>query len=308
MKKRGVLLGLLLLVSVGVAQGAYRVASKIGAGKLNHMSQIATGKDDVVAALEEGGRLLLFLPDGKLKKTLDTGMKNTGALAVDDAGNWCVFSTLTQKRKVKVGARIRTVQSPVGVRCKVFSPEGKELEDRSFKNLKSARAARIVGDKLAVADLTKKSIVLMDWKTGKETGRIKKGLRLCCGIFDFSVAPDQTIIVANLGAFKVQRFDLNGKLLLEFGKRGRDLENFQGCCNPVSVAYLPDGRIVSVEKDPSRIKILDADGKNPVQIEGVENLVRSCTFIPLAVDGQGNIYLGANAKGYIVKCVPEEAP
>ena len=308
MKRISVLLGILLLASVGVAQGAYRVSSKIGTGKLKHMSQIAVGKDDVVGALEEGGRLLFFSPEGELKKTLDTGMKNTGALAVDDAGNWCVFSTLTKKRKVKVGARIRTVQSPVGVRCKVFSPEGKELEEREFKNLKSARAARRVGDKLAVADLTSKSIVIMDWKSGKETGRIKKGLRLCCGIFDFSVAPDETLIVANLGAFKVQRFDLNGKLLLEFGKRGRDLTDFQGCCNPVSVAYLPDGRIVSAEKDPSRIKILDAKGKNPVQIEGVEELVRSCTFIPLAVDSKGNIYLGANAKGYIVKCAPEEAP
>ncbi|MEA2068253.1 MAG: hypothetical protein U9P12_03535, partial [Verrucomicrobiota bacterium] len=124
------------------------------------------------------------------------------------------------------------------------------------------------------------------------------------GIFDFCEAPGHTIAVSNLGAFKLQRYDLEGKLLQEFGQRGRGTDDFQGCCNPVSAGYLPDGRIVTVEKDPTRIKVCDADGKNAQVIEGIDNLVAGCSFIPAAVDSQGNIYLGANLKGYIVKCTP----
>jgi sugar lactone lactonase YvrE len=303
MKYRKRLIGFLLCLALS-GQAEYHASAKIGAGKLDHMSQVAAGKNDTIYALEEKGRLLLFSPDGTLKKTVDTGMKNTGALAVDEQGRVYVFSTLTEKKKVKVGARIRTVARPVGVQCKIYTPDGEPLETRSFKQLKSARAARVIGNTLAVADLVQKAIILLDLESGKETGRIKKGLRLCCGIFDFSVGPDQSIVVANLGAFKVQRFNLQGKLLQEFGKRGRELEHFQGCCNPVSVAYLPDGRLVAVEKDPSRIKIMNPDGTNPVEVSGIEELVKSCTFIPLAVDSKGNIYLGANAKGYIVKCEP----
>jgi hypothetical protein len=74
-------------------------------------------------------------------------------------------------------------------------------------------------------------------------------------------------------------------------------------CNPVSAAYLTDGTILTVEKDPTLIKIFDAQGKNAHQIEGVEELVKGCAFIPVAVDNKGTIYLAANTRGYIVKCM-----
>jgi hypothetical protein len=96
-------------------------------------------------------------------------------------------------------------------------------------------------------------LVFLDLETGKETARVKMGRRLCCGIFDFCEAPDNTVAVSNLGAFKIQRYNLDGKLISEFGKRGRGFDDFHGCCNPVSASYLPGGNIVTVEKDPTRI-------------------------------------------------------
>jgi hypothetical protein len=200
---------------------------------------------------------------------------------------------------------MRTVQMPIGVECSVFDPKGTKLKTAKLANLKSAQAAKIVGGKLVVADLTARALVFMDLETGEETGRIDKGLRLCCGIFDFCEAPGNTVAISNLGAFKLQQYDFDGKLLSEFGKRGRDLDDFQGCCNPVSAGYLPNGQILTVEKSPTRIKIYDAEGKNAKQIEGVEELVKGCSFIPVAIDSKGNIYLAANSKSYIVKCVPK---
>ena len=286
------------------AKANYHVTQQIGAGVLKKISQIAIGADDSIYALEKSGKVTLFSPSGDLIRSFNVGFNNTEAITISPDGEVYILSTLTKKKKVKVGARMRTVQIPTGVQCIVFDAQGKKIKSFELKNLKSAKTARIIKGTLVVADLTAKSIVFMDLETGKETGRIKKGLRLCCGIFDFCEGPNQTLAVANLGAFKVQHFDMTGKLLLEFGKRGRAMDDFQGCCNPVSVGYLSDERIVTVEKDPTRIKIYDAAGKNAVKIDGVEELVEGCSFIPIAIDSQNNIYLGANAKNYIVKCEP----
>ncbi|MCK4563622.1 MAG: hypothetical protein KAU94_02975 [Verrucomicrobia bacterium] len=304
MKMTSSILCTALLLSGASALANYRVDGHIGKGKIGPVSQIAIGAGDTLCALENNGKVTIFSSDGSLVSTIDTGMKNTGAMAVDSDGNLHIFSTLTEEKKVKSGARMRTVQIPIGVECGIFDASGKKLKTMKFDNLKSAKAARMVGDTLVVADLTARALVLMDAETGKETGRIKKGLRLCCGIFDFCEAPDNTIAVSNLGAFKLQQFDLDGKLLKEFGQRGRGMDDFQGCCNPVSAGYLPGGGILTVEKDPTRIKIYDANGKNAQLIDGVEELVKGCSFIPVAVDSKGNIYLAASAKGYIVKCVP----
>ncbi len=302
MKPIHFILGTALFFSGATVFADYRVEQEIGKGLLGEINQIAIGVDDTLCVLEDNGKVTIFNSDGSLASTLDTGMKNTDAIATTPDGRIHIFSTLTKTKKVKVGARMRTVHIPIGVDYATFDASGKKLKTIKLKNLKSAKAARIVGDKLVVADLTARTLVIMDAETGEETGRIKKGLRLCCGIFDFCEGPNQTIAVSNLGAFKLQQFDLEGNLLLEFGKRGRGIDDFQGCCNPVSAAYLPDHRIVTVEKDPTRIKIYDANGKNAQQIKGVEELVKGCEFIPISVDQKGNIYL-ANTKGHVVKCV-----
>ncbi|MEN7973368.1 MAG: hypothetical protein ABFR47_05990, partial [Verrucomicrobiota bacterium] len=288
------------------AKAGYRISGQIGKGQLGPISHIATDKEGRLYALESNGKMTVFNGDGSLAAAIETGMKNTTAIAVSADGGIHVFSTLVKIKKVKMGARMKKVSIPIGVECGTFDLEGKPQGKKLFENLKSAKCARFVGDKLVVADLSARAVVFMDAASGKESGRITKGLRLCCGIFDFCEAPDNTIAVSNLGAFKLQRYGLDGNLISGFGKRGRGLNDFQGCCNPVSAGYLPDGRIVTVEKDPTRIKIYDAEGKNAQQIEGVEELVEGCTFIPVAVDPQGNIYLGSDIKGYIVKCALEK--
>jgi hypothetical protein len=303
MKKTQLVLLYALLTCVTAASAKYRVAGNVGEGLLGTISQLAIGKDDAICALENNGKVTVFNADGTVVNTIHTGMQNTEAIAVSDNGDIHVLSTLTETRKVKSGARMRKVQVPVGVECGVFNAAGKRIKTIKLNTLKSAKAARIVGDTLVVSDLSSRALIFHDLESGKETGRVKKGLRLCCGIFDFCEAPDNTVAVSNLGAFKVQRFSLDGKLESEFGRRGRGLDDFQGCCNPVSAAYLTGGEILTVEKDPTRIKIYDANGKNARQIDGVEELVKGCSFIPVAVDSTGIIYLAANTKGYIVKCV-----
>lgn len=292
-----------LSITVAVKASDYRVDSQLGKGTLGEISQLTVGQNDTICALESNGKVTVFDETGGRSASLATGMNNTTAITADAKGNFYILATLTEEKKVKVGARMRKIQVPTGVECGIFAPDGTKIKTYKLDQLKSAQSARIVSNKLIVADLTARALVFHDLESGKETARIKKGLRLCCGIFDFCEAPDNSVAISNLGAFKVQRFDMDGKFIMEFGKRGRGMDDFQGCCNPVSAAYLPDGGILTVEKDPTRIKVYDADGKNAVQIAGVEELVKGCSFIPTAVDSKGNIYLAANTKGYIVKCV-----
>lgn len=86
---------------------------------------------------------------------------------------------------------------------------------------------------------------------------------------------------------------------MAFGKRGKEVLDFHGCCNPVSVATLSSGAIVTVEKDPTRIKVYSNKGAK--QIDGIEELVKGCTYIPMIVDNKDNLYLASEEKG-IVKC------
>ena len=125
-------------------------------------------------------------------------------------------------------------------------------------------------------------------------------MRPCCGILDFSVNDKKELLVANLGAFRVQAYDFSGKNLFTFGQRGKDLNDFHGCCNPVSVAYLSNGALVTVEKDPTRIKIYSKEGAK--EISGIQELVEGCSYIPMTVDSDDNLYLASPAKG-VVKCV-----
>ncbi|MEA2069032.1 MAG: hypothetical protein U9P12_07520, partial [Verrucomicrobiota bacterium] len=144
----------------------YKVDSQIGKGQLGIISQLAIGADDTVYALGNNGKIMAFKPDGSLAATLETDMKNTGAIAMAPNGNIHVFSTLTKEKKVKVGARMRKVQIPIGVECGVFDGTGKRLKGYTLDQLKSAKAARIVGDKLVVADLTARALVFHDLETG----------------------------------------------------------------------------------------------------------------------------------------------
>lgn len=307
MKLFNLLVALSITVVSANAVPEYKAKEKLGSGKFKStISYLAMG-GEMVYALEENGHVHAFDADsGNRKDHFETGLNNTQAIAVNDKGELFVFATRTEQQDVKRGSRRYTVDVPKGVICKVFDSKGKALRELEIDALKSAKAAKFAGDKLVVADLGQRSLVFIDPATGEKTAEVKKGLRLCCGIFDFCVGPKgDTVAVANLGAFQVQQYNMDGKMVKAFGRRGKGFDEFQGCCNPVSAGYLADGSIITVEKSPTRIKIYDPEGKNARGIDGVEDLVQGCSYIPVAVDKKGNVFLAAARKGYIVKCTPK---
>jgi sugar lactone lactonase YvrE len=306
MMKMNLLVVLALLAAPVYAAPEYKADQKMGEGGFKAGIRALAVAGEKLFALEGNGNVQIFsTTSGKLESKIETGMNNTGAMALDAQGQIYVLATETEKKEVTRGNRKRTITVSTGVICKVFDQRGKELRTVQLEGPKSAKAANLVGDKLVVADMQQRTLFYLDAATGKKTAELKKGLRLCCGIFDFCIGPNNTVAVSNLGAFKLQQYDLNGKLVKAFGQRGRKLDDFHGCCNPVSAGYLADGSIVTVEKSPTRIKVYAPDGKQAKLIEGVEELVQGCSHIPIAIDAQGNVFLAASRKGYLVKCGPK---
>jgi hypothetical protein len=130
-----------------------------------------------------------------------------------------------------------------------------------------------------------------------------QGFLIPNGVLDFRVDAAGVIHAANPAKHRVERYDLDGKLLGHFGKFGMQRpEDFGGCCNPTNIALLPDGMVVS-EKAPPRVKIFDRAGTVTVTI-GPEAFDKLCKNMSLTVDPKGHIYVADTERLSILVFAP----
>src|SRR5262249_4676088 len=73
--------------------------------------------------------------------------------------------------------------------------------------------------------------------------------------FDLEMHPDGLLRVANPGRHRVEAYTVDGDLELAWGVASTAIDGFCGCCNPINIALLPDGRIVTCEKGLPRVKV-----------------------------------------------------
>jgi hypothetical protein len=119
--------------------------------------------------------------------------------------------------------------------------------------------------------------------------------------FDVELARDGLLRVTNPGRHRVEAYTIEGDHELAWGRAGAAIENFCGCCNPINLALLPDGRHVTFEKGLPRVKVYSADGVFESVVAGVESFGENakvcgpndCTLGGLdgVVDAQGRIYI-----------------
>jgi len=332
MKTRSTLPAILLSLAVSaIAHGAETTATRPGVAKINPspgthavpdyraglsfgkadrlpgVSSLAVGKDDflVVAA---GSKVFLYDPAKEQSvRSFDTGFDNITAVAVE-GGTIYVFSRKTEIKEMESNGRKYKRMIPVGALCKTFAWDGTPTGSLELENLKDVINAKVADGIIYVADLGgTRTVRTFDARTGKSVGSLGKDLRLCCGILDFALDPKSgEVLIANLGAFKLERYNKGGQLLSSFGERGEQPESFQGCCNPVSAAVLPDGNLVVVQKDPSQVKIFSPSGKMLFPFKDVQELVKGCNHVSVAVDTQGRVYLGVNAgERFVLQYVPK---
>jgi hypothetical protein len=162
----------------------------------------------------------------------------------------------------------------------VFSPSGEAeglwpLAD----DARLLTSIAVADDALFVADAGNKVVLRLD-KDGKlvsEIGRADPdrempGFIIPSPYFDVAISSVGELYIVNPGARRVQMYTPDGELDGFWGQAGSQIEGFFGCCNPVHLAILPDGRFVTSEKGIPRIKVYDALGEFESVVAGAKEL------------------------------------
>jgi len=180
---------------------------------------------------------------------------------------------------------------------KLAPDTGKVLATFTYKSLQNISGIDCYKNDVIVADSRARGLFYFD-ASGKlvrqiasKPGASRGMLATCCGILDFGIEKTNgTIYVAHLGAHRVEMFDIEGKRLGSWGRRGRDVADFSGCCNPKSCSVAPNGLVVVSESGMERVKLYTPDGKM-LSLMGANDLHKGCFEVDVAADAKLNIYV-----------------
>src|SRR6185369_16684319 len=82
----------------------------------------------------------------------------------------------------------------------------------------------------------------------KNKERNVRGLIVPSPYLDVAIGKDGLLRVNNPGRHCVELYTTTGEFELFWGKPSAATEGFCGCCNPIALVMLPDGRCVTAEK------------------------------------------------------------
>ncbi|NIA21805.1 MAG: hypothetical protein GWP05_07555 [Anaerolineaceae bacterium] len=145
-----------------------------------------------------------------------------------------------------------------------------------------------------------------------QTGR--PGIICPSPYLDVAASGDGTLYVGNPGKWRVEQYDLNGRLVRYWGAPGLAANRFQGCCNPTNLALTPEGNFVTAEKGAApRVKVSDGRGRL-LALMGKEYFTARPSAYPgarnagldIAVTGQGRIFVVDPARGVVLEFELEE--
>lgn len=122
-----------------------------------------------------------------------------------------------------------------------------------------------------------------------------------------AVAADGTLWVGNPGKWRVEHYDLNGRMVEAWGRNGLSDETFAGCCNPVALVTTTEGNFITAEKGIPRVKVQDRTGKLLAVLPGEEFSIQS-SGMAAAVDKSGRIYVADPASDKVVVFELERKP
>jgi hypothetical protein len=110
------------------------------------------------------------------------------------------------------------------------------------------------------------------------------------------------VYVAENTRHRVRVFSRNGQPVGEFGSRDRAApEGFDGCCNPMNVAFGPNATVYTSEAGSGRIKRFSSAGEF-VELVGKVELVPGCKKVSIAVGPDGDsVYMLDITRGHIVR-------
>lgn len=169
----------------------------------------------------------------------------------------------TKKPVSALASSVGNVYAATGTYIMVYDINGKKVDDWGpYEENALITSVASCTSYIAFADAANKALYVLD-KDGiikSIIGKSDKTFNIPSGYFDVALTGDNFIYVANTGYKKIEKRDINGKLLSSFGDSGSEPENFCGCCNPAHFAIIPGG-FITAEKGINRIKKIDDSGK-----------------------------------------------
>ncbi len=227
------------------------------------------------------------------------------------------------------GARVSEISLTTAARCvalagdgtlyvgtrdhvEVFDRKGKRLATWDSPGKRTWLTGLAVGENDVFAADAGNRVVLRYDKTGKLGGRIGEknkernipGLVVPSPYLVVKLARDGLLRVNNTGRHRVEAYTANGDLEFWWGKPSAGIEGFCGCCNPIGLALLPDGRCITCEKGLPRVKVYSPEGVFESVVAGPESFPQNATAtfskgaedcrlggLDAAVDSQQRIYV-----------------
>jgi hypothetical protein len=104
-----------------------------------------------------------------------------------------------------------------------------------------------------------------------ERGQDRPTFTVPSPFFDLKWHADGLLRVTNPGRHRVDHYTPEGVLELSWGTPSARIEGFCGCCNPIALALLSDGRCVTCEKGLPRVKVYSAHGQLESVVAGPES-------------------------------------
>jgi hypothetical protein len=205
-----------------------------------------------------------------------------------------------------------TVFAGVRNHVEVFDSKGHHLKSWDAPGKKTWLTGLAVGEsELFAADSGERAVLRYD-RSGRLLGRIGEksketnvpGLVVPSPYLDVELGRDGLLRVNNPGRHCIEVYTTGGELELSWGKPSAAIEGFCGCCNPIGLALLPDGRCITCEKGLPRVKLYAADGAFECVVAGPESFPENTRAgaardlsdgtlggVDATVDSQGCIYI-----------------
>jgi hypothetical protein len=149
-------------------------------------------------------------------------------------------------------------------------------------------------EQVFVFDAGNKQVVRYDL-SGKVLGRFghegadKLVVYQPCG--DVAPLAEDLLFVTNPGRMRVEVHTMTGGLTSFWGTGTPEIEGFSPCCNPVNIVVLPDGSVVTAEKNIPRVKVYGSSGRFVGVVAGAEEFEESDGLIDIAADAKGRVLI-----------------
>lgn len=219
--------------------------------------------DTIVSAIQildlEKHKARVFLPqgEGKLRTPINIAIDQDGTRYIADTGRNQVLMFSADEKYLGAIGQARSATAPTTAR----SLAGHGRAPVQTTDIKPTDVA-IRGDRLYVADMDGHCVRVYD-KTNRQpmftipAGPTNQQNRLFAPT-NLAIDTQGRIYVSDIGAFRVQQYDAEGKFLRSLGQVGDRPGEF---ARPKGVAVDREGRLYVVDAAAQVIQIFDAEGK-----------------------------------------------